>query len=217
MFTGLIEDVGRLRQLVRQGGACRIVLDCRLPLAEIALGDSIAVNGVCLTVVERLAGGFAADVSPETLQSSNLGALQPGSPVNLERALRLTDRLGGHLVSGHIDACAVLQRRFRDGNAERFLFALDPAALRYVVEKGSIAIDGVSLTVNSVDAAGFGVALIPHSLAQTSLQHYAVGARVNIETDLLARYVEKLLQPAGGAIAPPAGLSLETLISNGFA
>ncbi|MBN2644752.1 MAG: riboflavin synthase [Desulfuromonadaceae bacterium] len=212
MFTGLIEDLGEVRALRQQGGSTRICLATHLPMEEIALGDSIAVNGVCLTVVEWGGGTFSADVSPETLQRSNLGLLRAGSAVNLERALRLSDRLGGHLVSGHIDACAVVRQRATDGNAIRFSFDLDAAALRYVVEKGSVAIDGISLTVNQVTNDGFSVAVIPHSLAKTTLQHYGVGSRVNVETDLIGRYVEKLI----GRGTQTGGLTLETLARNGF-
>jgi riboflavin synthase len=214
VFTGLIEDLGTIRELRHSGSKVQLWVATALPMDEIALGDSIAVNGICLTVVEFGGGSFIADVSPETMQCSNLGALQPGSEVNLERALRLSDRLGGHLVSGHVDDTAVVVCRRPDRNAIRFTFQLAAETLRYVVEKGSITIDGISLTVNEVTAETFSVAIIPHSLAQTTLKNMTVGSRVNIETDIIARYVEKLL---GGRVPASGGsLTMEQLAQNGF-
>mgnify|MGYP000344974137 CR=1 FL=1 len=215
MFTGLIEDLGTVRSLQTGGGSGRIAIATALPMDEIALGDSIAVNGVCLTVVEFGGGQFSADVSAESLSRTVLGELRPGQRVNLERALRLSDRLGGHLVSGHVDGLGVVSERYQDLNAVRFTIDIPPALLRYVVEKGSVAIDGISLTVNNVSAQGFSVAVIPHSLAKTTLQERGVGSRVNIETDILGKYVERLLKPAAGQ-DEGTPLSLDTLAKHGF-
>jgi len=218
MFTGLIEDIGVVHELRHSGSSVQLHVATSLPVAEIKLGDSIAVNGICLTVVKYGSGFFVADVSPETLGCSNLSQVTPGSEVNLERALQLSDRLGGHLVSGHVDAVATVASRRQDGNAIRFRFKLDQATLRYVVEKGSITIDGISLTVNSVDAESFSVAIIPHSLEQTTLKNLTVGSQVNIETDIIARYVEKLLgvQPSTAKGRGESGLTMAQLAKNGF-
>jgi len=214
MFTGLIEDVGTVRSLRQSGNSARLEVSTNIALNEVAIGDSIAVNGICLTVVEIGSGVFVADVSPETLASSSLQLLAPSSTVNLERALRVSDRLGGHLVSGHVDSVAVVTDRYDDGIATRFTFRADDNTLRYVVEKGSITIDGVSLTVNAVTNETFSVSIIPHSLSKTTLANIKIGCKVNIETDIIARYVEKLLT---GQTAPSTGsLTLEHLAQNGF-
>jgi len=215
VFTGLIEDLGKVRELVRAATHCRLTIETALPSSEIKLGESIAVNGVCLTVVRAGEGFFAADVSPETLQRSGLAGLRPGSRVNLERALRLSDRLGGHLVSGHIDTVATLAARRQQGNAVYFSFSLDPGYHRYLVEKGSICIDGISLTVNELTPEGFTVTIIPHTLEQTTLQFCQPGDVVNIETDLIGKYVERLLNP-DSTTSPREPLSLEYLAKHGF-
>lgn len=215
MFTGLIEDLGTLRRLRRGGDSVQLTVSTALPTAELQLGDSVAVNGICLTVVEVGPSTFSADVSPETLERSALGRLVPGQRLNLERALRLGDRLGGHLVSGHVDGVGRVLSRERDGNAVRFRIGLQDDLLRYVVDKGSVAVDGVSLTINGVEAGGFSVALIPHSLAKTTLQERQAGDGVNIEVDVIGKYVERLLGRSG----PPGqagGLDLETLAKHGF-
>lgn len=215
MFTGLIEDLGSVRSLQTGGGSGRITIATALPMDSIALGDSIAVNGVCLTVVAFGGGQFSADVSAESLSRTVLGDLRPGQRVNLERALRLSDRLGGHLVSGHVDGLGVITERFQDRNAVRFSIEVPASLVRYLVEKGSVAVDGISLTVNKVSKNNFSVAVIPHSLDKTTLQERAVGSRVNIETDLLGKYVERLLRPDSKA-AEGGSLSLDTLAKNGF-
>jgi riboflavin synthase len=215
MFTGLIQDLGRVRRLDRQGNSARLQIVSELVKDDLQLGESIAVNGVCLTVTDWDSTSFSADVSPETLDCSTLGSLVPNSLVNLERALRLSDRLGGHLVSGHIDCVATIRRRYQDQNAVRFEFELPAEALRYLVEKGSVAVDGISLTVTKVTAIGFAVAIIPHSLERTNLQERREGDRVNIETDLLGRYVERLIQ-GGAAQSPEGGITLDFLAKNGF-
>lgn len=215
MFTGLIQSLGKVSSLNRQGGSAALQIETELVKDDLQLGESIAVNGVCLTVTSWGERSFCADVSPETLQCSTLGTLRPNSQVNLERAMRLSDRLGGHLVSGHIDCVATVRRRYQDQNAIRFDFRVPPEALRYLVEKGSVAVDGISLTVNSVTNNGFSVAVIPHSLARTTLQQCRAGAQVNIETDLIGRYVERLLSLSNEKKMGP-GLSLELLAKNGF-
>ena len=198
MFTGLIEGVGRLASREARGGDARLRIDAgTLPFGDVQLGESIAVNGVCLTVVTFDATGFDADASTETLSLTTLGALPPGRAVNLERAMRPTDRLGGHMVSGHVDGVGRVASVHEDARAQRWRFEAPPSLLRYIATKGSICVDGVSLTVNAVDEAGFEVALVPHTVAHTAFGQTAVGDAVNLEVDLVARYVERLLQARG--------------------
>ena len=194
MFTGLIAGVGRLAARETRGGDARLRIDVgTLPFAGVQLGESIAVNGCCLTVVEFDASSFAVDASNETLALTTLGRLAIHAPVNLERAMLPTDRLGGHLVSGHVDGLAIAAKRWEDARAERWRFEAPMALLRYVAHKGSVCVDGVSLTVNEVDDTGFEVALIPHTVGHTAFHALREGDAVNIEVDLLARYVERLL------------------------
>jgi len=194
MFTGIIEGVGRIAVLEARGGDVRLRVEVgTLPFEAVQAGESIAVNGVCLTVVEFDAVSFAADASNETLSLTTLGRLQVGAPVNLERAMRPTDRLGGHMVSGHVDGVGRVLAIVEDARAQRWRFAAPAALLRYVAKKGSICVDGVSLTVNEVDADGFEVALIPHTVSHTAFAQTQAGDAVNLEIDLVARYVERLL------------------------
>lgn len=194
MFTGLIQAVGRLAARDRRGGDQRLRIGFGdLPALDLALGESIAVNGVCLTVVEFDAQGFAADVSNETLSLTTLGSLPEGAVLNLERAMLPTTRLGGHLVAGHVDGVGRVEAIRDDGRSQRWRFSAPPALLRYVAAKGSCAVDGVSLTVNAVDSHGFEVALVPHTVSRTAFATAAVGDAVNLEVDLIARYVERLL------------------------
>ncbi|GAB2502527.1 riboflavin synthase [Lysobacter humi (ex Lee et al. 2017)] len=194
MFTGIIEGVGAVASIEPRGGDVRLrVHTGTLPFEDVRLGESIAVNGVCLTVVAADAAAFEADASTETLSLTTLGRLAPGAPVNLERAMRPQDRLGGHLVSGHVDGIGAVLSVHDDARAQRWRFAAPPAFLRYVAKKGSICVDGVSLTVNEVDADGFEVALVPHTVAHTAFSSTRVGDAVNLEIDLVARYVERLL------------------------
>ena len=194
MFTGLVAGVGRLAARELRGGDARLVVEVgSLPFDDVVLGESIAVNGCCLTVVEFDAATFAVDASNETLALTTLGRLPIGAPLNLERAMLPTDRLGGHLVSGHVDGLAVAESFAEDARAVRWRFAAPTALLRYIAHKGSVCVDGVSLTVNAVDDTGFEVALIPHTVAHTAFHALRVGDAVNIEIDLLARYVERLL------------------------
>ena len=213
MFTGLIEDLGTVLDLRRGGDAASLTLTTALPMNELRLGESIAVNGACLTVTACGGGRFSADISPETLTRTTLGALHRGARVNLERALRLADRLGGHLVTGHIDGTARIRELIRQGNAWRFAFQLDPSLARLLVAKGSVAIDGISLTVNDVADDRFDVMVIPYSLAQTTLASREVGDLVNVETDLIGKYVARLL---GGTDNPASGVTLDLLAKSGF-
>jgi riboflavin synthase len=198
VFTGIVQDMGRIVALEPRAGDVRLrVAVERLPLDAVRSGDSIAVSGVCLTVVEHDAGGFAADVSNETLSLTTLGDLAPGSSVNLEPALRAGDPLGGHLVSGHVDGVGRVVSLAQDARSWRIRFETPPDIARYVARKGSIAIDGVSLTVNEVEGREFGINIIPHTWQVTTIGGYAPGRRVNLEIDPIARYVERLL--AAGA------------------
>lgn len=198
MFTGIIEGVGRLAAATPIGGDTRFTFDIgTLPFTGVQLGESIAVNGVCLTVIASGASSFQADASTETLALTTLGALQVGTTLNLERAMRPTDRLGGHLVSGHVDGLGSVLSIHENARAQRWRFAAPAALLKYIAKKGSICVDGVSLTVNAVDEAGFEVALIPHTVANTRFAQTGVGDAVNLEIDLVARYVERLLGARG--------------------
>lgn len=193
MFTGIIVATGRVASISERGGDLSMAIDASaLPVERLAVGDSVSVDGVCLTVRRRAGSHFDADVSRETLAKTTLGELSVGARVNLEPALRAGDPLGGHLVSGHVDALAVLTALHPDARSWRMRFEL-PALMRFVAPKGSIALNGVSLTVNGVDATGFDVNVIPHTLEATTLGGLAVGARVNAEIDLIARYLERLI------------------------
>jgi riboflavin synthase len=194
MFTGLIQAVGRLTQRDVSGGDQRLRFGWgAMPAHDIELGESIAVSGCCLTVVEFDAQGWSADVSNESLTLTTLGGLPVGAAVNLERSLLPTTRLGGHLVSGHVDGLGAVDKVWDDGRSQRWRFTAPRGVLRYLAAKGSVAVDGVSLTVNAVDAAGFEVNLVPHTVAHTAFGETAVGAAVNLEVDTIARYVERLL------------------------
>lgn len=195
MFTGLIQAVGSILGLESRGGDLRLHVDCAdLALDRLHAGDSVSVSGVCLTALDIQPGRFSADVSRETLNCTTLGQLQPGTRVNLEPALTLATPLGGHFVSGHVDGVAMVAAITDDGRSQRWSFAAAPELMRYIASKGSVAVDGVSLTVNEVENGCFGVNLIPHTLAHTAFGTLAVGARVNVEVDLIARYVERLLR-----------------------
>jgi riboflavin synthase len=194
MFTGLVQAVGALRSRAAHDGDFRMRIDAgALPVADVELGESIAVSGVCLTVVEFDATGFSADVSSETLACTTLGALPDGAPVNLERALRASDRLGGHLVSGHVDGVGRVLAIAPDARSQRWRIAAPRALHRYLAPKGSVCVDGVSLTINGVDADGFEVNLVPHTVAHTAFAATPVGAAVNLEVDVVARYLERQL------------------------
>lgn len=197
MFTGIVLTTGTVRRRTAHGSDVRLSIEAQgFDFGSARSGDSISVSGVCLTMLDPSGGGFEADASVETLGLTTLGEVKPGGRVNLEPALRLSDRLGGHLVTGHVDGMAQLVARAPDGRAERFEFELPKPLARYVARKGSVCVDGVSLTVNDVDAGGFSVCLIPHTLAVTTLGDLNVGDRVNIEVDLIARYLERLQDQA---------------------
>lgn len=193
MFTGIVQAVGRVAALEPFGGDLRIAIDTAdLDLSDVRPGDSIAVDGVCLTATMLDAERFSADVSVETLACTTLGALAVGTRVNLEKALRLADRLGGHLVSGHVDGVGEVVSVRPEARSLRWVFAVPAPLARYIATKGSVAVNGVSLTVNEVDGRRFGVNLIPHTMQQTTFGDCEVGSRVNIEVDLMARYAERL-------------------------
>lgn len=210
MFTGIIEEIGKVKNIRRMSRSFVIEIGAARVLENTKIGDSIATNGVCLTVTALGDSGFSADVMPETMERSNLGMLKPGDRVNLERALCLNDRLGGHMVAGHIDGTGRITAKVKDENAVWFTVNASPDILRYVVEKGSIAIDGVSLTVVSVDDAVFRVSVIPHTREETTLAGKNTGDVVNLENDMIVKYVEKLMKRES------KGLSLEFLQANGF-
>ena len=195
MFAGIIEEMGTVRRLNQSPNRCELELSASKVLEGTQIGDSIAVNGVCLTVIRLGEEHFTADVMPETLRRSNLGQLKPGSKVNLERAMAANGRFGGHIVAGHIDGTGKILAMQPEGNAVLVTISVTPELLRYVVEKGSIAIDGISLTVAAVDGEGFSVSTIPHTVAQTNLNQRRRGDPVNLETDVVGKYIEKLLRP----------------------
>ncbi len=204
MFTGIIEAVGGLRGVSPQGGDQRFTIGVgKLDMDDVALGDSIAVNGVCLTVIDFGADWFKADVSNETLACTTLGELQPGAPVNLEKALTPTTRLGGHLVSGHVDGVGEIVSMRDDGRSVRIDIRAPRDLLRYIAPKGSICVQGISLTVNVIDGDVFGLNIVPHTMQETNLSDAAVGTRVNLEVDIIARYLERLL--LGGAVDAESG------------
>jgi len=192
MFTGLVLGVGRIASMERSESGARIVIETPL-VAELHTGDSIAVNGVCLSATSLRNGSFLADAMNETLSRTSLGDLAPGAQVNLELPLRASDRLGGHMVQGHVDGVGRVASVREDGFARRIEIEAPPELLRYVIEKGSIAVDGVSLTVSAVVSRSFTVSLIPETLQRTNLGQAAAGDRVNLEVDVLAKYVEKLM------------------------
>ena len=193
MFTGLIEDVGKIAVLRLNKGSAVLTVKTILPLRAMPLGASIAVNGACLTVVKKLSGSFTVDVSPETLARTNLEKLKVGSLVNLEQPMRLQERLGGHLVTGHVDGVGTVASIRKQGEFTIFRFRVPPALARLLVSKGSVAVDGISLTVNDCGRDDFSVAIIPFTLRHTNLQGRRVGDKVNIETDLIGKYVHSFL------------------------
>lgn len=214
MFTGIVEELGEVRQVRRGVHSAVLEIGAARVLEDLRVGDSVAVNGVCLTVTSLSGAGFSADVMHETLNRSALSVLTPGNRVNLERALALGGRLGGHIVTGHIDGTGVIAGVKRDDNALWYTVRAAPSLLRYVAEKGSIAVDGISLTVAGVSGGTFSVSLIPHTAAHTTLGGKGRGDLVNLENDCIAKYVEKLLSPARPAGA--AGMTREFLAQYGF-
>ena len=216
MFTGIILAIGKIAAIERRAGDCRLKIDTgKLSLTDAALGDSIAVNGVCLTAVELGAHYFCADVSNETLSRTLLNTATIGTPVNLELALTPTTRMGGHIVSGHVDGVGTIIEKKADGRSFRFKFKAPDNLAKYIAEKGSICINGISLTVNEVNGATFSVNIVPHTLQETTLGDTTVGAEVNLEVDLLARYMERLMQGEAAA-QDQGGITVDLLQKSGF-
>jgi riboflavin synthase len=215
MFTGIIQALGKVRTMSRHGADARLdIATGKLDLAAAALGDSIAVNGVCLTVVALHDKGFGADVSAETLARTALGAVSVGEAVNLEKALTLATPLGGHLVSGHVDGVAEVKQRQKVGQSVRFAIEVPAALAKYIAVKGSVCVDGVSLTVNAVQDSIFEVNIVPHTLQETTLGALEEGGRVNIEVDLVARYIERLL--LNDSLDKAGGVTRESLARHGL-
>ena len=218
MFTGIIESIGKIAKMEKRGGDVRLhIATGKLDLSDVALGDSIAVNGVCLTAVVLTGDGFVADVSNETLSLTSLGQLSTGSPVNLEKALTMSTRLGGHLVSGHVDGLGEVIAKSEDARSIRFTVKAPNELAKYIAHKGSITVDGTSLTVNAVKGAEFELNIVPHTAQETIMSEYEVGRKVNLEVDLVARYLERLLlgDKAADAYAE-GGLNMQKLMEAGF-
>ena len=217
MFTGIVQALGSVEKSEERGGDIRLTIACgELDLSRTQLGDSIAVNGACLTAIELGTHSFCADVSVETMNKTSLGDLAPGSPVNLEPALTLNDALGGHLVSGHVDGVGTLVEMEPDARSIRYRFEINPSLQHYIAAKGSVTVDGTSLTVNGVEANRFDVNIVPHTQQKTVFKYYQPGSRVNIEVDIIARYLERLLQGRADAGEDKDQRLLETLIKSGF-
>lgn len=211
MFTGIIEEIGTVRQIQTGTASCVLTVAAKTVLEDVHIGDSIAVNGTCLTVCRTDGSSFTADVMPETMRRTDLGRLHPGSSVNLERAMPANGRFGGHIVTGHIDGTGTVRQMKREENAVWVTIAADADILRYIVEKGAIAIDGISLTVAGVSAQDFAVSVIPHTAKETTLLSRKPGDTVNLECDVIAKYTEKLLRPQ-----QQSGISTDFLAKHGF-
>jgi riboflavin synthase len=212
MFTGIVEEIGTIKGIRHGASSSQITVGAVKVTEDMKLGDSINTNGVCLTVISFGTGHFTLDVMPETLRRTTFSNLKTGSRVNLERALRLSDRLGGHMVSGHIDGTGKISRRWEEDNASWFTIMADAALLKYIVEKGSVALDGISLTVASVDAHGFSVSVIPHTRDVTTLPEKQNGDLLNIECDIIAKYIEKLTIKG----SPASKIDMDFLAKNNF-
>ena len=218
MFTGIIESIGKIAKMEKRGGDVRLhIATGKLDLSDVAFGDSIAVNGVCLTAVVLPGDGFVADVSNETLSLTSLGQLSMGSPVNLEKALTMSTRLGGHLVSGHVEGLGEVIAKSEDARSIRFTVKAPDELAKYIAHKGSITVDGTSLTVNAVKGAKFELNIVPHTAQETIMSEYEVGRKVNLEVDLVARYLERLLLGDKAADAnAEGGLNMQKLMEAGF-
>lgn len=216
MFTGIIQAVGEVQELTRHGADARMrIATGKLDLTPVRVGDSIAVSGVCLTVAALHQDGFSADVSAETLRCTSFAALRAGARVNLEKALTLATPLGGHLVSGHVDGVATVKERAAAGQSRRYVIEVPESLAKYIAVKGSVCVDGVSLTINNVQGAAFEVNIVPHTLQETTFDTLAAGGQVNVEVDLMARYAERLLLGDRAAVQK-GGLSREVLVRYGF-
>lgn len=209
MFTGIIENAGAVKRITRKGEDALLVIETSLNLDDIKVGDSIAVNGACLTVTQKMDRSFSADVSVETLARTNLKLLKSGDRVNLEKSLRMNSFLGGHLVLGHVDGLGKIQEKINKANSLQFSVEIDTELGRYIVEKGSVAVDGISLTVNRCEKNRFYVNIIPHTARNTTLEFKKVADLVNIETDIIGKYVEKFLNPG-------KGIDMNFLAEHGF-
>ena len=218
MFTGIIESVGRVQQITPRSGDVRLTIaTAKLNLADVKLGDSIATNGICLTVVELTGQGFAADVSNETLRRTCLKTWKVGTAVNLEKALMPTSRLGGHIVSGHVDGLGEIISVKQDARSIQYQVRAPDELAKYISEKGSITVDGISLTVNAIDGAVFSLNIVPHTVQETNVGSWQVGSVINLEVDLLARYLERLLLGDKAAqSSAKSDISLEFLAKHGF-
>lgn len=217
MFTGIIEEVGVIRSIKKGAQSAIITIEAKTVMEDIHLGDSIAMNGVCLTVTSFDSNSYNVDVMHETLRRTNLGELKSGSRVNLERAMAADGRFGGHIVAGHADGTGVITSMTKDDNAIWITISADTSILKYIVEKGSITIDGISLTVAAVDASSFAVSVIPHTGAHTTLLDKRPGATVNLETDIIGKYVEKLLGfQKAEETKPKSNITMDFLAQNGF-
>jgi len=215
VFTGIIQAIGKIAAMEPQGGDLRLrILTGKLDLDDVQLGDSIATSGVCLTVTGLPGDGYWADVSIESLNLTTLGDRKPGDRVNLEKSLTPTSRLGGHIVSGHVDGVGTVRSVARDGRSWRYVMSAPAELARYIAHKGSITVDGTSLTVNAVQGQEFELNIIPQTFDETVFGEYGEGTRVNLEVDVIARYLERLLQ--GDAAASAHGVSLDTLRASGF-
>ena len=216
MFSGIVEEMGAVTVLRKSLAGARLTILASTVMDDLKIGDSVSVNGICLTVVSRSERDFSVEVSPETLSVSTLGGFAVGMPVNLERAMKLNERIGGHLVAGHVDGVGVIRSRQQDSNAILFTIGAPPEILRYCVAKGSITVDGISLTINVMTEHGFSVAIIPHTAKVTILGLKQVNDTVNLESDLIGKYVERLLQERGQLPKPTISIDTDYLQKRGL-
>lgn len=216
MFTGLIQDIGIVQAVERSKGGMRLSITTRLDLSRIRVGDSVAVDGACLTVVNKADTAFSVEVSEETLRRTTLDRIQGGQAVNLEESLRLSDPLGGHLVSGHVDGTGQILKILPEGNAIRYHFGVPDSVSRYLIEKGSVAIDGISLTIAALDGNGFQTVVLPHTSRSTTLGRKKIGDRVNLENDPIAKYVEKFMRSGEGLSKAKTSIDAAFLAEHGF-
>ena len=212
MFTGIIEETGIIKSIKNGAHSSQLTIHAKVVIADVKVGDSICTNGICLTVTSFGPDYFVVDVMPETIRQTSFSSLKTGNMVNLERALRLMDRIGGHLVSGHIDGTGKIARRWEEDNAVWFKVLADSSILRYIVDKGSVALDGISLTVTTADAGSFSVSIIPHTQSMTTLLHKKTGDLLNIECDVIGKYIEKLYQKSSANLK----IDIDFLAKNNF-
>jgi len=217
MFTGIVEAIGKVKAININGQGARLTIDCpKLDMSDVKLGDSIATNGICLTVVDFSSTSFSADVSNETLSRTGFADYQVGQAVNLEKAMLPTTRFGGHIVSGHVDAVATVESLQDNGNSIEYWISMPSEIARYIAEKGSVTIDGTSLTVNSLNESSFRLTIVPHTRAETIIVNYQVGTKVNVEVDVMARYLERLLTAKETTTPHSSGVTEALLMQSGF-